>query len=102
MLLYALIGALIVMAGMYLFPVLSRFQMEAGWYIKLSAYLTMKHLPRSLVMLMILIGVYYFILWMPLLVFVLPAGFGFVTAIMIYPVLKQHMGETKTEMPDAE
>ena len=102
MFLYALIGALIVMAGMYLFPALSSFQMEAGWYIKLSAYLTMKHLPRSLVMLMILIGVYYFILWMPLLVFVLPAGFGLVIATMISPVLKQHMAETETEMPEAE
>lgn len=94
MLLYAFIGALIIMAGIYLFPALSSFQMSAGWYVKLSFYLTLKYFPMSLMFLLLLAGAYYMILWMPLLLFILPAGYGVVSGMMIYPVLKKHMPET--------
>ena len=94
MLLYAFIGALIIMAGIYLFPALSSFQMPAGWYLKLSFYLTLKYFPMSLMLLLLLAGAYYMILWMPLLLFILPVGYGFVSGMMIYPVLKKHMPET--------
>ncbi|MGP1433016.1 MAG: YesL family protein [Catonella sp.] len=78
---------------LYAFPALSRFDMPAGWLIKVSLYMCFHHLPRTI--LLVLITVMSIILvWLCFpLVLVLPALIHRLFHILIEPVLAEHTPE---------
>ena len=79
---YGFLTLLLVAACCYAFPALSRFEMPAGWIVKLSFYLVIRHLPVSIMLLALFAGAYMLILWNIALVLIVPGWF-------FYALLKQ-------------
>lgn len=88
---YGLLTLLLIMAGCYAFPALSKFDMPAGWIIKLSLYLLVRHLPTSLMLLILFAGAYVLILWKITLVIIVPGVVALVTSFFVDPILEQHV-----------
>ncbi len=91
MVLYALVIVLFIIAACYAFPALSRFDMPSGWFVKLSFYMTVKHLPVSLVLFGLFAVSYLTLLARPALFMVIPGAVSCVASYMIEPLLDRHM-----------
>lgn len=63
-------------------PGFVRFEMPAGWIVKLSFYLVIWHLPVPIMLLALFAGAYMLILWNIALVLIVPGWF-------FYALLKQ-------------
>ncbi len=76
--------------GIYTFPLLSRFEMNFGRILKLAIYMTVRYLPVTLFLLLILaIGlglIYYF----PLLIMIIPSGIILAVTYLMEPILEKH------------
>lgn len=95
---YALAILILLTAACYAFPALSRFDMPVGWIIKLSFYLTFRHLPVSL-LLLVLFGLSYLVLLrVPMLFLLVPGTSALVSTFLIDPLLDKHM--PKEEPPE--
>lgn len=95
--LYLFCALLLIAAAGYAFPALSRFDMPFGWIIKLSFYLTFRHLPRTLLLIALFIGVYLILLINMLTVVIMPGLYALLASMLIDPVLDRHMPETSEE-----
>lgn len=89
--LYALVILFLVISACYVFPALSQFDMPWGWFVKLSFYMAVRHLPISL-LLLVMFGVSYLaLLSQPALFLVVPGVVAWVASGMIEPLLIRHM-----------
>ena len=93
MVLYALVIVFFIIAACYVFPALSRFAMPSAWFVKLSFYLTVKHLPVSLILLAMFIASYLALYAKPALFLVIPGVVSCVASCMIEPLMDKHMPE---------
>lgn len=93
--LYVLVIIFFIVAACYVFPALSRFAMPSGWFVKLSFYMTVKHLPISLVLLAMFAASYLALLARPALFLVIPGVVSCVASYIIDPLLDRHMPEEK-------
>jgi uncharacterized membrane protein YesL len=91
MMFYALCILILIMAACYAFPALSRFDMPAGWVIKVSFYMTFRHFPVSLLLLLLFGVSYLLILKIPLLVVFVPGIATLLSSFLIEPLLERHM-----------
>ena len=88
--LYAIVILLVLLSACYAFALLSRFDMPVGWQIKMSFYMTVRYLPRSLFLLI-------------LFVLLVPALGSWLSSFLIEPALERHMPQEKNdEKEDAE
>ena len=95
---YWVLLSLAVVTGCYAFPALSRFDMPAGWILKLALYMTFRYFPISLLLLALFALAYLLLLrWLLPLVFIIPAAFACVTSILIEPLLKRHSPKSDAE-----
>ena len=92
---YGFLTLLLVIAGCYAFPALSRFEMPAGWIIKLSFYLMIRHLPSSVMLLALFAGAYMLVLWKIGLVLIVPGTVTLLASFLIEPILERHMPDGK-------
>lgn len=88
---YLLLTAFVVTVCCYAFPALSRFDMPGGWIVKLALYLTVRHLPTSLLLLALFAAAYLLLLWQPLLFFIVPGVAALSASALLEPVLERHM-----------
>ena len=93
MVLYALIIVFFIIAACYVFPALSRFAMPSGWFVKLSFYMTLMHLPVSLRLLAMFIASYLALYAKTALFLVIPGVVSCVASCMIEPLMDKHMPE---------
>lgn len=93
MMLYAFLILIFIVSACYAFPALSRFKMPSGWFVKLSFYMTVKHLPLSFILLVMLAGSYMALLAQPALFLILPGAVSCVSSCILEPLLNQHMPE---------
>lgn len=94
---YGIVLILVVTAFCYAFPALSRFEMPFVWIIKLAFYMTFRHLPISLVLIMMFGTGYFLALVRPWTIFILPGVIAWVASSMVDPLLDRHM-PTETNM----
>lgn len=59
--------------NIYIYPVLSRFEMKIREIVKFSAIISIKHLPKTLVMAVILFILSIVLQYMPFIIFIIPA-----------------------------
>lgn len=88
---YLFAALLLIAAASYAFPALSRFDMPTGWIVKLSFYLTFRHLPRTLLLILLFAAVYLLLLINLLTIVILPGLYALLASFVIDPVLDQHM-----------
>lgn len=88
--LYALVGVYAVIAACYAFPALSRYDMPAGWILKISLYMGVRYFPTSLMLVVILLCFGAFIWNVPLLTLFAPGPVAFLMSEFLERVLKKH------------
>lgn len=98
---YSALTLFVVTAACYAFPLLSRFDMPFGWQIKLSLYMTVRYLPKSLLILVLFLMCYFLIWKQPLLALILPGVFTLAASYWMEPLLARHMPKENPDEEDA-
>lgn len=86
----------------YLFPLLSRFSLKRFQLVKMSLMVSMKHLPKTLIILMIVVvsGVSMYIV--PALTAILPGLCALFTSFPLEKVMKRYLPEPDKNLPEDE
>lgn len=96
-LIYGFMGILVLGCGMYLFPVLSRFTMKFSQLIKISVFLFFKHIPRSLLMAVIVFIAVAGMYLSQLAFFFLPVSATLLFSLIMEPTLKLYTPHVEDE-----
>ena len=93
--LFGLIFKVVVLAilGLYVFPVISRFNMPIPRIFVSSLLLSIRHLLSTVFMLVVLFIAGYATVSYPYLVFVLPGAFAFLQTFPMEKIMRAHMTE---------
>lgn len=88
---YGILLGIVVAASCYIFPALSRFEAETGWFVKIGLYMTFRYLPVTLLIVGLAVLSYLAVYLIPTLILVLPGPAALLSTFLIEPVLKKHM-----------
>lgn len=75
----------------YVFPILSRFDMTVKQLIKTAIYMSMRHLPFSIVMLAVIVAGVIGVLYIFPLIFILPGTVTFINSLLMERIFKKYM-----------
>lgn len=81
--------------SIYVFPILSRFEMTIKQLFKAAMFMAIRHLPSTVVMLVIIVGCAIGIFFIPILIFIIPAGAAFIVSLLMERVFKKYMPESQ-------
>lgn len=81
--------------SIYVFPILSRFEMTIKQLFKAAMFMAIKHLPSTVVMLAIIAICALGIFFIPILIFIIPAGATFIISLLMERIFKKYMPETQ-------
>lgn len=96
-----LLGIFIALAVMficfsiYVFPILSRFDMTIKQLFKAAMFMAIKHLPSTIVMFVIIAICALGIFFIPILIFLIPAGATLIISLLMERIFKKYMPETQ-------
>lgn len=85
---------LVMSFGVYVFPILSRFDMTVKQLLKAATFMSMKHLPYTFVMVVVVVGSFFISIYVPLLMFFLPALSLLINSFLMEPIFKKYMPES--------
>lgn len=91
--LYAFVSIYAALAACYAFPALSRYDMTAGWILKISLYMVGRYFLTSLMLAVILVCFGAFTWKVPLLLLFVPGPIAFLMSEFLERVLKKHTPE---------
>ena len=97
----ALFGIFIAMSVMmlcisiYIYPILSRFEMTIKQIFKAATLMSIRHLPSTIGMMLIIAASALGIFFIPILLFVLPAAATYLISLLMERVLKKYMPESQ-------
>lgn len=97
---YLLMAVLLLIAGIYIFPVLSRFSMNKRSIIKMAFLLSIKHLPFTIIMAVIVVGMSVLSFLIPILVFISPAVTALLCSLLMERILKLYIQSSGDESTD--
>ncbi len=87
---------LLVCFSSYAFPILSRFDMTVKQLVKAGTFMSIRHLPSTLVMVVVtaagIVGTFI----IPLLIFIAPAAVVLVNSFLMERILKKYMPKAET------
>lgn len=75
----------------YAFPVLSRFDMTVKQLVKAAAFMSMRHLPSTIGIVIVTAASIVGVFLIPILIFIVPAAGVFVNSFLMERVLKKYM-----------
>ena len=85
---------------MFAFPILSRFEMTIKQLFKAAVFMSMKHLPFTFVMLVVIVASAVLTIYMPMMLFFVPATVTFLNSFPMEHILKKYM--PKSDGPGEE
>lgn len=97
---YALTSVFLLAVSCYIFPALSRFDMGAGWFVKISMYMTIRYFGTTLALLLVLVCAGAIVFRFPMLVFFAPGPVMFVMSEFLERVLKKHEPKQEEEIKE--
>lgn len=97
---YGMMGVSIALCCVYIFPVLSRFSMGVKKLIQTSFLVALKHLPYSVLMVLIFGVCVLAIFILPPLVFVLPAAGSLIFSLPMERILKKYTPASEDNSKD--
>lgn len=98
--LYITITLFLMSFTIYVFPILSRFDMNIKQLIKASMFMSMKHLPSTILMLLVWVASIIGILFVYVLVFILPPLAVFVNSFLMERILKKYIPKPENQEED--
>lgn len=99
---YIALLLLMILIGIYTYPVLSRFQMNRFTLIKFSILIMFRHFPTSLLLLAVFLVSFVAIVVCPFGVIFVPGVCLYIYSSMMEKVLRKYMSEEMLEQWDAE
>ena len=88
---YFLVSVFLFAAACYVFPALSRFDMSAGWILKLGMYMAVRYILTTLAVFLV-IGCVLALFWaLPMSIFFTPGAAIFIISDFMERVLEKHM-----------
>lgn len=81
----------------YAFPSLSRFEMSAGWILKVSIFMTVRYFPETLALLGILLLSAILIYFVPIFIMIIPTGASILYSYFMEKILIKHTPGNKPE-----
>ena len=92
---FVAITFVLICISMYIFPVLSRFDMTLKQLMKASAFMSMRHLPSTLAMVFITAVGFFsvYIFW--ILIFIMPAVVTLLNSLFMERILKKYMPKSE-------
>jgi uncharacterized membrane protein YesL len=97
---YIAIALLLVCFTIYVFPVLSRFEISLKQLVKTVFFMSMRHLPSTIGMLIITAAAVVGSIYIPLLIFIVPATSTFLNSFLMERVFKKYMPKTENTGED--
>jgi uncharacterized membrane protein YesL len=88
---YIAIALLLTSFSIYVFPVLSRFELNVKQLIKVVFFMSMKHLPSTLAMLIIQVAAIASVIFIPILIFIIPVTSTFLISLLMERIFKKYM-----------
>ena len=86
---------LLVCFSTYAFPVLSRFDMTIKQLVKAGAFMSMRHLPFTLIMVIVTAVGIVGTMFIPLLIFIAPSAVVLINSFLMERILKKYMPGTE-------
>ena len=90
---YSIVGAYALLTGLYIFPALSRFDMDTPWFLRVGLYMVARYILTSLVMLLVVATVGMLVLKAPVLILIVPGPACFLISEFMERVLDKHAPE---------
>ena len=87
---YTAAAVYVVLTAAYMFPALSRFEMDTFWFLRIALYMVARYFLTSIVIAVILAMAAVFVWRLPLLIFVVPGPVAFLVAEFVERVLAKH------------
>ncbi|HHU71297.1 MAG TPA: YesL family protein [Clostridiales bacterium] len=81
--------------SIYVFPILSRFEMTIKQLFKAALFMSVRHLPSTVVMFAIIAICAIGIFFMPILIFIIPAGATLIISLLMERIFKKYMPESQ-------
>lgn len=97
---YGLAAVFLLAVFCYIFPALSRFDMNIGWMIKVSMYMTVRYFGTTLALLLVLVCTGALVFRFPMLVFFAPGPVVFLMSEFLERVLKRHEPDREEEIQE--
>ena len=92
---YTAVMVYTILAALYLFPLLARFDMDIFWFLRVAAYMVVRYPLSSLMLAVVAGGAGALVYRFPFLIFVLPGPAMWLMSEFLEPVLDRHApGET--------
>jgi uncharacterized membrane protein YesL len=86
---------LLVCFSTYVFPILSRFDMTVKQLVKAGAFMSIRHLPSTLAMVIVTAAGIVGTLFIPLLIFIAPAVVVLINSFLMERILKKYMPKSE-------
>jgi uncharacterized membrane protein YesL len=99
---YIAISLVLTCFTIYVFPVLSRFDMTLKQLFKLVFYMSMKHILYTLGMLIVLAASVTLVLFNFMFLFIVPSAATLVSSMLMERLLKKYMPKSETGSGDSE
>ena len=87
--LYLVLTAAVVINACYLFPMISRYEMPFGWYLRGSLYCAFRYFPISLFLLAMIGAGYYAVYRFPLTILFIPGLYSVITVPSVNKRIRQ-------------
>ncbi len=87
---YTAAAVYVVLTAAYMFPALSRFEMDTFWFLRIALYMVARYFLTSIAIAVILAMAAVFVWRLPLLIFVVPGPVAFLVAEFVERVLAKH------------
>lgn len=84
----------------YVFPVLSRFELTVKQLVKTVFFISMRHLPSTICMLIVTAAGVAGCLFFPILIFIMPGTVTFVNSFLMERILKKYMPKSENSEED--
>lgn len=97
MVIYCFMGVILLSASLYVFPVLSRFKMKKRQILKMSLFMSSRHLPYTVLLALIAALVIVGTLFVPVVLLFAPAAGALLYSLPMERVLKQYIKQEETD-----
>ncbi len=94
---FAATSFLVIGVSLYVFPILSRFDMTVKQLIKASAFMAIRHLPSTIAMVIITAAGILAVYIIPLLLFIIPGSVVILTSLLMERIFKKYMPKADTD-----
>ena len=92
---YISISVLILGFFIYVFPVLSRFELTIKQLIKTVFVISIRHFPTTIIMIILTVAAFIGVYIIPLLVIIIPGVLTFLNSLLMEGILKKYMPKTE-------